>query len=87
MEILTVTLFVCMILAISYVLFGKEINRKKKEECEKNLLLRNFYQLEMEGMGKLQLEGTGSDGNSDFEFRLAVKRIHLPNDIRVQINE
>ena len=37
MEILTVTLFVCMILAISYVLFGKEINRKKKEECEKNL--------------------------------------------------
>lgn len=85
MEILVITLLVCMILGISYAFFGIDIKRKKKAECEKKLLIRNFYQQEIECMGKLQLEGIGSDGNSDFEFNQAVKKINLPNNIRVQI--
>ena len=33
----------------------------------------------------LRLEGIGNDGNSDFEFGQAVRKINLPNDTRVQI--
>lgn len=85
MEILGVTLVVCTILGISYVFFNNDIKRKKTVECEKNLLLRNFYKQEIRNIGTLQLVGTGSDGNSDFEFKQAVKKIKLPNDIRIQI--
>lgn len=85
MEILVVTLVVCAVLGISYAFFSKDVKRKKAVECEKNLLLRNFYKQEIKRMGTLQLEGIGSDGNSDFEFKQAVKKINLPNDIRVQI--
>lgn len=85
MEILGVTLVVCTILGISYVFFNNDIKRKKTVECEKNLLLRNFYKQEIKSIGTLQLVGTGSDGNSDFEFKQAVKKINLPNDIRIQI--
>ena len=85
MEILVVTLAVCMILILSYVLFSKDAKRKKAVEYEKNLLLRDFYKQEINHMEILQLEGIGNDGGSDFEFKQAVKRINLPNDIRVQI--
>lgn len=85
METLVVTLAVCTILGISYAFFSKDVKKKKAVKCEKNLLLRNFYKQEIKRVGTLQLEGTGSDGNSDFEFKQAVKKIKLPNDIRVQI--
>ena len=85
MEILVVTLVVCTILGISYAFFSKDVKRKKAVEYEKNLLLRNFYKQEIKYMGELQLAGIGSDGNSDFEFKQAIKKISLPNDIRVQI--
>lgn len=85
MEILVVTLAVCMILSLSYVFFSKDAKRKKAVEYEKNLLLRDFYKQEIKHMEILQLEGIGNDENSDFEFKQAVKRINLPNDIRVQI--
>lgn len=85
MEILVVTLVVCMILGIAYAFFNKDAKGKKKVECEKNLLLRNFYKQEIKSIETLQLAGTGSDGNSDFEFNQAVKKINLPNNIRVQI--
>lgn len=81
----SITLLVCMILIISYFLFGKEQQRKKKDEFEKYQLICDFYKQEIRNIKKLQLEGTGSDGNSDFEFIQAVKKINLPNNVRVQI--
>lgn len=87
MEILGVTLVVCTILGISYIFLNKYTKRKKTVECEKSLLLRNFYKKEIKNISTLQLAGTGSDGNSDFEFKQAVKKINLPNDIRIQIYE
>lgn len=85
MEILSVASVVCTILGISYAFFNKDTKRKKRVECEKKLLLRNFYKQEIKSIETLQLAGTGSDGNSDFEFKQAVKKINLPNDIRIQI--
>lgn len=85
MEILVVTLAVCMILGISYAFFNKDAKRRKMLECEKRALLRNCYIQEIKNIGPLELAGMGSDGNSDFEFKQAVKKINLPNDIRVQI--
>ena len=85
MEILIVTLFVCMVLIISYVSFDQKIKKQKIEIDKKNLVIHNFYKQEINRIGKLRLEGTGNDGNSDFEFQQAVKKINLPNDIRVQL--
>lgn len=85
MEILVVTLAVCAILGISYVFFSKDVKKRKVVECEKNLSLRNFYKQEIMRIETLRLEGIGNDGNSDFEFGQAVRKINLPNDTRVQI--
>lgn len=85
MNIIIVTLFVCAILGISYIWFGKEQKRKKKDEYRKSMLVRAFYQQEMGCMQKIQLEGIGNDVNSDFEFIQAVQKINLPSDVRVQI--
>lgn len=85
MEILIVTLFVCMVLIISYVSFDQKIKKQKREIDKKNVVIQNFYKQEINRIGKLRLEGTGNDGNSDFEFKQAVKKINLPNDIRVQL--
>jgi septation ring formation regulator EzrA len=85
MEILVVTLAVSAILVISYIIFGREVNKQKEVEDRKNVLLHDFYQQEVKNIGKLRLEGTGNDGNSDFEFIQAVKKINLSDNTRVQI--
>lgn len=43
------------------------------------------YRTYIDGFDKLEVVGIGTDGNSDFEFRQAVKKISLPDDIRIQI--
>lgn len=35
--------------------------------------------------GNLKLVGTGNDFNSDFEFIQAVKKVELPDEVRVKI--
>lgn len=85
MNIIIVTLLVFVILGGSYIWFGKEQKRKKKDEHKNNMLVRAFYQQEIGCMRKMQLEGIGNDGNSDFEFIQAVRKINLPSDVRVQI--
>ena len=85
MEILAVTLIVFTILVVSYILFSRDAKEKKREEFEKNVLLRDFYKQAMEHVETLPLAGTGSDENSDFAFKQAVKKIRLSDDIRVQI--
>lgn len=85
MVVLVVTLVICTILGISYVFFSKAAKKRKVVECERNALLHNFYKQEMMHIGTLRLEGIGNDGNSDFEFGQAVRKINLSNDTRVQI--
>lgn len=38
-------------------------------------------------MEKMELAGSGSDENSDFKFIEAVRKIDLPEDVRIQIKE
>lgn len=84
MEILVVTLIVCIILSISYVFFDKNA-RKQKEEIDKdNMLILEFYNQEMNCMGKLELAGIGNNGYSDFKFTEAVKEINMPNNTKIQ---
>ena len=74
-----------MVFIISYVSLDQKIKKQKREIDKKNVVIQNFYKQEINRIGKLRLEGTGNDGNSDFEFQQAVKKINLPNDIRVQL--
>jgi septation ring formation regulator EzrA len=85
MEILIVTLLVGIILFFSYVFFNRKAKRQKKEIDMKNTLIRDFYKQEINCMEELKLVGTGNDGNSDFEFKQAVKKINMSNNIRIQL--
>ena len=58
-----------MVLIISYVSFDQKIKKQKREIDKKNVVIQNFYKQEINRIGKLRLEGTGNDGNSDFEFK------------------
>lgn len=85
METVVISMLVCMILGISYVYFGKEQESKREQEIERGKLVRDFFRQEIMSIKKLELAGAGNDGNSDFEFIQAVKKIDVPDDIRVRI--
>lgn len=36
---------------------------------------------------KLKIVGVGSDGNGDYDAAQAIKKIELPDDIRIRVNE
>ena len=85
MDVLIVSLMVIIILISSYVFFGKKIDEQKRLKLDQLKQLRTFYQLEMQRINHLTLEGIETDGNSDFEFKQAVKKINLPENIRIQL--
>lgn len=85
MENLIVTSIVCIILGTSYTFFNKDAKKRKIADYNKKVILRTFYKNEIENMKTLPLEGVGNDGNNDFAFIQAVKKINLTNDIRIQI--
>ena len=87
METVIITVLVFIILSVSYAIFGINMNKKEKIEYEKNQMLCNFFQQEIKKIKSLQLEGVGDDGNSDFEFIRAVKKIKMPVNVRIQIYE
>ncbi len=80
-----VTLFVCVVLVLSYVIFDKKAKKQKKEIDKRKILICDFYKQEISRIKKLELAGTENDGNSDFEFKQAVKKINMSNDTRVQL--
>lgn len=85
MEVVVVSLFTCIMLGISYVLFGKSVKVKKQKEAEERMRICCSFQQEIDNMEKLELVGIGSDENSDFKFIEAVRKIDLPEDVRVQL--
>lgn len=84
MTVFYVSLFVCIVWFGSYIYFGKKGQHKKDHIRYQNLLLRSFYQQEMENM-KFDLVGLGIGENSDYEFIQAVRNVVMPDDLRVQI--
>lgn len=85
MDVLIVSLVVIIILSCSYVFFGKEIDKQKRLKSVQLKQFRDFYQIEMQRINHLKLEGVETDGNSDFEFKQAVNKIKLPQNVRIQL--
>lgn len=85
METAIITLLVCLVLAISYVVFDKKQEIKEHEINEKYRAIYESFEKEIDKIEKLEIVGTGNDGNSDVEFIQAVKKISMPNNLRVQI--
>lgn len=85
METVIITGVVCLALAISYVFFGKEQKIKKYKRSEKARTISVFFEQEINRIGNLEVVGTGSDGNSDVEIVQAIRKIVLPDELRVQI--
>lgn len=80
-----VTLFVCAVLVLSYVIFREKAKKQRKEIAINKVLICDFYKQEMSRIKKLELAGIGNDGNSDFEFKQAVKEIKMSNNTRVRL--
>lgn len=87
MEVIIVTLVVSMILGVSYIVMNKEQKEEKQKTQERRVRLNNFFEQEINSIEKLELVGVGNDANSDNEFICAVKKIDLPNEIRIKIYE
>ncbi len=85
MTTLVVTVIVGLIMIIAYLFFSKEQKIIRQNELEKRNTVLNFFQKEINCMGNLEILGIGCDGNSDVEFIQAVKKITLPDNIRIQI--
>lgn len=79
-----VTALVCMILTIFYVFFDKRVKKRKMNMDRKNQLVREYYRQDMERIKNLTLMGIDNDGNSDYEFKQAIKKIILPDDIGIK---
>ena len=87
MEVIIVTLAVCMILGVSYIVMSKEQKEKKKKALERKALLYSFFEQEIDSIKNLELVGVGNDANSDNEFIYAVRKINLPSEVRIKIYE
>lgn len=86
MTVFWVTLFVCLVWISAYIYFGKKEKQKRQKILDKNLMLRNFYQREVDNI-KLNLVGLGIDENSDYEFVQAVRNIIISEDLRIRVND
>lgn len=87
MEVIIVTLVVCMILGVSYIVMSKEQKEKRQKAQERKVLLYNFFEQEIDSIKNLELVGVGNDANSDNEFVNAVRKINLPSEVRIKIYE
>lgn len=86
MTVFWVTLFVCLVWISAYIYFGKKEKKKRQKILDENLMLRNFYQREVDNI-KLNLVGLGIDENSDYEFVQAVRNIIISEDLRIRVND
>lgn len=86
MTVFLVTLFVCLVWISAYIYFGKREKQKRQKILDKNLMLRNFYQREVDNI-KLNLVGLGIDENSDYEFVQAVRNIIISENLRIRVND
>lgn len=43
------------------------------------------YGLYINGIGKPKLVGVGNDGNGDYDVAKAIKRIELPDEVRIKL--
>lgn len=85
MEVLLVTVFVCVTLWISNVIFSRQEQKRKKNIVRKNKMLQDFYTQDLANMEEVQLSGISIDMNSDMKFSEAVNRINLSIDVGVQL--
>lgn len=85
MEVLLVTVFVCVTLWISNVIFSRQEQKRKKNIVRKNKMLQDFYTQDLANMEEVQLSGISTDMNSDMKFSEAVNRINLSIDVGVQL--
>jgi len=69
--------------AFNYVMMKKYKKNKKIE----NSVIGLSYGYYMDNIGKLRLAGAGGDGNGDYDVPKAIKKIELPDDVRIRVNE
>lgn len=83
MEIVII-LLVCVCLVVSYLYFGNINKTKREREGQRLQRLSKFYDSRKDEWKDLEVLGMSSDGNSDFEFIQAVRKIDMPDYVRIE---
>lgn len=83
-DIIVVIGFVVILLVICNVwnLYAMKCYKKSKEN--RLSITYGFY---VDSAEKLEIVGVGSDGNGDYDVAKAIKKIELPDDVRIKVNE
>ena len=82
-DVIAVIGFVVILMAICIIWNRCMIKQYNKYKSMKNIKIK--YKLD--NIERLELAGIESDGNNDYEFAKAVKKINVPDGIRVKIYE
>lgn len=83
-DIVVVIGFVVVLIAICRMWNLYTMKQYKKSKANSLNLTYGFYADNTKGLG---IAGAGSDGNGDYDVAQAVKKIELPDDVRIKVNE
>lgn len=83
-DIIVVIGFVVVLAIICKVWNMYTMKQYEKSKENRLSLTYGFY---VDSVGKLEIVGVGSDGNGDYDVAKAIKKIDLPDDIRIKVNE
>lgn len=83
-DVIIVIGFVVVLIVICKVwnLYAMKQYGKSKENS-----LGLTYGFYINSAENLKIAGVGSDGNGDYDVAKAIKKIELPDDVRIKVNE
>lgn len=82
-----VTIIVIIALVIFYIVFNHCQKNKTAQEAQKSIYFKEYLQSNVSNIEELSLCGVGDDGNSDYEFSAAIKKINLSDNVMVKLYE
>lgn len=83
-DIAVVIGFIVILIAICKMWNLYTMKQYKKLKENRLSLTYGFY---VDNMTRLGIVGAGSDENGDYDVAQAIKKVELPDDVRIKVNE
>ncbi len=81
-DIIIVIGFIIAVIVICKVWNLYTMKQYNKSKENRSSITYGFY---VNSMEKTQIVGIGSDGNGDYDVSKAIKKIELPDDVRIKL--
>lgn len=86
-DIIAVVVFIITLISVCKVFNLWVMKQYKKEQTLKENRSKLTYGCYINNIEKLELAGVGDDGNGDYDISKAIKKIEMPNSVRIRVNE